>query len=351
MDIIKRIVNGTGKGIWFGKGRFLGVHNPFGSILGKAQDPFIRSSTLNKLVYGYKYNKDISSAAINNFVSRIICDAAPKEIFDDGMLKMAQLSIDQKILGVKFKSGTIVRFSNYNPTKLYEATLANEHRIGGIICKVGTNVRFHEDGKLSEATLANEQRIGGVTCKAETIAKFHNNGKLYMATLSGDQKIRGLELTSGTIVEFNGDHWYVIPPKEQEFNGIKGKAGTRVFFDKNRLTAITLSEEKVIQGIKLMAGTMVFFGDEGEARLDSVTLSEPQTFFGIKFNGKVRLFFKYVNGILAKDMFSSAHVIEEQEIQGEKYRADIELDFDSNRFYKHVYPTAYSWGSLHAHGH
>lgn len=48
---LMRVVRGTGEGSWFGHGRILGVHNPFGSDLAKASDPFIRIKTLVRLSY------------------------------------------------------------------------------------------------------------------------------------------------------------------------------------------------------------------------------------------------------------------------------------------------------------
>jgi hypothetical protein len=295
----------------------LGVHNPFGSKLGKAQDPFIRPSVLNKLAINS--NIDVRSAAINNIVGRIICDDAPKEFFVNSMLKTAQLSIDLTIQGIK--------------------------------CKGGTIVRFHENSILSEATLSDDQEIRGIKCKAGTIVGFHINNRLSGATLSEDQKIRGLKLLSGTMVRFehcNGrfdylkNFWSIVPPKDQEINGIKGLAGTRVYLFKDHLRNITLSEDQEIQGVQLLAGTEVSFDGEGVDHLNSAVLSKPHKVHGVQFNGKIRIYFKCVNDMLIKKTISRAYVIEEQEIQGEKYEADTKLDFDGSKFHKHVNPVAHS---------
>lgn len=56
------------KGKWFGKGRFLGVHNPFDSDLNKAKDPFIKMKTLIKL--SHSFDLEVKTEVIKNLTQR-----------------------------------------------------------------------------------------------------------------------------------------------------------------------------------------------------------------------------------------------------------------------------------------
>ena len=58
------VVKGIGRGSVFGNGRILGVHNPFGSDLAKASDPFIKLSTLARL--SHSGDPQVRQAVIDN---------------------------------------------------------------------------------------------------------------------------------------------------------------------------------------------------------------------------------------------------------------------------------------------
>jgi hypothetical protein len=63
------ILQGIGKGSMFGHGRFLGVHKPWGSASGKANDPFINDRTLIRL--SRHTNAEIRNPAVQTLAKRI----------------------------------------------------------------------------------------------------------------------------------------------------------------------------------------------------------------------------------------------------------------------------------------
>jgi hypothetical protein len=66
---LRNVIKGIGRGSMFGHGRILGVHNPFGSAIGKARDPFINLRTLARLSSGA--NKNIRTEAAKNLAQRL----------------------------------------------------------------------------------------------------------------------------------------------------------------------------------------------------------------------------------------------------------------------------------------
>jgi len=66
---VKLIARGVGKGSLFGYGRLFGVHNPLGSKIGKAKDPYINLWTLSRLSRSPQINT--KNAAIENFSNRL----------------------------------------------------------------------------------------------------------------------------------------------------------------------------------------------------------------------------------------------------------------------------------------
>jgi len=66
---VKLIARGVGKGSMFGYGRLFWVHNPLGSRIGKAKDPYINLWTLSRLSRSPKI--DTKNPAIENFSNRL----------------------------------------------------------------------------------------------------------------------------------------------------------------------------------------------------------------------------------------------------------------------------------------
>src|SRR3989339_566511 len=65
---LMRVVRGTGNGSWFGNGRILGTHNPWGSDLAKARDPFINFRTLARL--SFHSDPQVKEAVVANLLGR-----------------------------------------------------------------------------------------------------------------------------------------------------------------------------------------------------------------------------------------------------------------------------------------
>lgn len=62
------IVRGIGKGVLFGYGRFLGMHNPLGNKVVKAKDPFISLGALLRL----SRNPELKAAVAENLAGRLM---------------------------------------------------------------------------------------------------------------------------------------------------------------------------------------------------------------------------------------------------------------------------------------
>jgi hypothetical protein len=63
------VINGIGKGSMFGYGRIFGIHNPLGSDMGKAKDPYINNWTLLRLSCNLR--ADVRGEACINLAKRI----------------------------------------------------------------------------------------------------------------------------------------------------------------------------------------------------------------------------------------------------------------------------------------
>lgn len=68
----KLVIEGIGNGSLFRYGRIFGVHNPFGSDIGKAKDPFINLNTLARL--SYHENHAIKDIVVKNLRKRFYLD-------------------------------------------------------------------------------------------------------------------------------------------------------------------------------------------------------------------------------------------------------------------------------------
>jgi len=64
------VIKHTGQGSWFGHGRIFGVHNPLGSIAGKAGDPFINLRTLARL--SFNNDPEIVRAVSANIAQKLL---------------------------------------------------------------------------------------------------------------------------------------------------------------------------------------------------------------------------------------------------------------------------------------
>ena len=138
---IGRVIKGIGKGSLFSYGRFLGVHNPLGSRIGKAKDPYINLGTLSRLSLSNK--TEIKNAAVDNisgrlrspsskaqiehifssFDSKIIARALSGEVFKHQWLQAPILEFMDKAFTNKDVSSDIfrkalIRLTSY-PTDLY----------------------------------------------------------------------------------------------------------------------------------------------------------------------------------------------------------------------------------------
>ncbi len=80
---IQLVLSGIGKGSMFKHGRAFGIHNPFGSDIGKAKDPFINLNTLAKLSFHADQavrnavalnlgNRSLQDISFRNFNSEVI---------------------------------------------------------------------------------------------------------------------------------------------------------------------------------------------------------------------------------------------------------------------------------------
>ncbi|MFA6549530.1 MAG: hypothetical protein WCT39_06360 [Candidatus Margulisiibacteriota bacterium] len=90
-----RVWKGAGQGSIFGNGRFCGVHNPLGSDLGKASDPYINLRTLSKLSHS-KY-PEVATAAAKTLALRIETGFNPNYLysFDRNVLITALAKVRQ----------------------------------------------------------------------------------------------------------------------------------------------------------------------------------------------------------------------------------------------------------------
>lgn len=70
------VLQGIGKGSIFGHGRILGVHKPWGSALGKAQDPFINNRSLIRL--SRHTDGEVRNIAVQNLTKRIEASWVPR---------------------------------------------------------------------------------------------------------------------------------------------------------------------------------------------------------------------------------------------------------------------------------
>jgi len=75
MMSLKKVVINVGLGSLFGYGRLFGVHNPLGSDIGKARDPFINLRTLARL--SQSNDPQIRSAVVNNLAQRFFQETTP----------------------------------------------------------------------------------------------------------------------------------------------------------------------------------------------------------------------------------------------------------------------------------
>jgi hypothetical protein len=86
---VREVISGIGKGSLFQYGRFLGVHNPFGSDLGKARDPFINLYTLGRLSHTSNLSDRGGAAARTQVVNAVAANMAVR--LSHGQVKPAQL--------------------------------------------------------------------------------------------------------------------------------------------------------------------------------------------------------------------------------------------------------------------
>jgi len=121
---IRMIYRGIGKGSLFGHGRIFGVHNPIGSKLGKASDPYINLKALSML--SLNDNPEIHNAAAENIAGRLRAPrgkAHVENIFRSIDRKMLARVISVETFKDKGVQNAITRFM----TKLSKEELRQGH--------------------------------------------------------------------------------------------------------------------------------------------------------------------------------------------------------------------------------
>ena len=115
---VRIVINGIGKSRMFGYGRVLGVHNPLGSTLGKASDPYINLMTLSRV--SLSDNSEIKNAAVENIAGRL---RAPRS---KAYVEKVFRSIDRRMLARVISGETFKDKRVQAPITIFMAKLSKE---------------------------------------------------------------------------------------------------------------------------------------------------------------------------------------------------------------------------------
>jgi len=242
---ITQVIKGIGEGSLFRYGRFFGVHNPLGSKLGKAKDPFINLKTLARL--SYEASPIIRNAVIKNlvwgkFLSGFIAKVTPRfnsEVFIDALAGSVIIkTLPEKPLGLPQEISSIIekaapkeleRLSKSKCPKVLECVAKNQKTPRNVLFDLIINQRIpnyisltaystlerdlttDELNQIADDPLLKERVVLGAHASAEAIANalskvIKKSGQKREAVkvkegdpFYGDQRLGLIPIKGGTI--------------------------------------------------------------------------------------------------------------------------------------------------------